>query len=66
MLVTVQDSIFSISFHENAEQEILDNLEKDCQPASLEERVAFCDRISLPHCPHIDRNKESLLRHLGR
>lgn len=66
LLVSVRNSFFSVSFHENAGQDILDILEKDCELATLDERVAFCDRMNSLHCPRIDFAKRPLLRNLEK
>lgn len=64
LVVPVPHSFFNISFDKNAGQAILDTLEKDCEPASLEERLAFCGRMNSLHCPHMDYQKDSMLRNL--
>lgn len=65
-VATVCHKSFPVSFREDAQQEFLDLLEEECIPVSEAERQEFCQWMDSFRCPHFDRRKKSLMRHLAR
>lgn len=65
-VATIHHKSFPVSFREDAEQQCLDILEEECIPVSASERLEFRHWMSSFNCPHFDRWKKSLMRHLER